>query len=119
LTRRSYNYVLVLGSNYSILPRSPKNESHASQYDYNVNRITEKEKMRIARAKLKGRKPKVPAGMKNSTIPIRAVLTAMNKCYRNDARLRPTARELAAYLQSELDAIELPIKVMNRFEFDV
>ena len=74
--------------------------------------------MRIARAKLKGRKPKVPADLKNSTIPIRAVLTARNKCYRNDARLRPTARELAAYLQSELDAIELPIKVMNRFEFD-
>ena len=42
----------------------------------------------------------------------------MNKCYRNDARLRPTARELAIYLQSELDAIELPLRVMDRFEFD-
>jgi hypothetical protein len=42
----------------------------------------------------------------------------MNKCYRNEARLRPSARELAAYLQSELDAIELPLKVMDRFNFD-
>ena len=67
---------------------------------------------------MKGRKPKVPPEVGNSTSPIKTILNAMKKCYRNDAKLRPTARELAMYLQSELDAIELPLKVMNRFEFD-
>lgn len=43
----------------------------------------------------------------------------MNKCYRNNAELRPSAKGIANYLQSELDAIELPLKVMDRFEFDV
>ena len=56
--------------------------------------------------------------MGNTTSPIKTVLSAMNKCYRNDASLRPTARELAVYKQSELDAIELPLRVMDRFEFD-
>jgi hypothetical protein len=69
---------------------------------------------------LRGAKPKVPPEIRNnSTSPIKAILTAMNKCYRNNAELRPSAKEIANYLQSELDAIELPLKVMDRFEFDV
>lgn len=90
------------------------------QYDYQVKKITNYEKGKIARAKLRGAKPKVPPEIRNnSTSPIKAILTAMNKCYRNDAKLRPSAKEIANYLQSELDAIELPLKVMDRFEFDV
>lgn len=43
---------------------------------------------------------------------------AMDRCYRNDAEMRPSAREIALYLKTELDAVELPIKVMDRFDFD-
>ena len=74
-------------------------------------------KAKIARAKLRGAKPKVPPDIRNTTNPsISAVLTAMDRCYRNDAHIRPSARELASYLKSELNEIELPLKVVDRFD---
>lgn len=79
------------------------------KYEYRVSRITPEKKAKIARAKLRGAKPKVPPEVRNSTDPsIIAVLTAMDRCYRNDAVLRPSARELATFLRTELDAVELP-----------
>ena len=88
-----------------------------TQYEYKVTRITPEMKAKIARAKLRGAKPKVPLDVRNITNPsITAVLTAMDRCYRNDAELRPSARELANYLKSELDEVELPIKVVDRFD---
>ena len=67
---------------------------------------------KVARAKLRGAKPKVPPEIRNSTdSSVKAVLHAMDRCYRNDAELRPSARELAGYLKSELNAVEIPISV--------
>ncbi len=90
------------------------------QYDYlntKYDKITTDIKGKIQRAKLRGAKPKIPLEIRNTTDPsMKAILTAMNKCYRNDATLRPSAREVAGYLQSELDGVELPLKVMDRFE---
>lgn len=78
-----------------------------TQYDYDTKKITEELKEKIARAKLRGAKPRVPPEIRNSTDPsIKAVLTAMNRCYRNDPGLRPSSREIADYLQSQLDALE-------------
>jgi len=105
------------------------------KYNYKVSKITSEEKPRIARAKLRGQKPKVPpdvilaaSGNNNnnstaslssssSSSSIKAILSAMNKCYRNNATLRPSAAYIATYLQSELDTIELRTKVMDSFEF--
>jgi serine/threonine protein kinase len=108
------------------------------KYNYKVSKITSDEKPRIARAKLRGQKPKVPpdvilaaSGSSNnnnsnstaslssssSSSSIKAILSAMNKCYRNNATLRPSAEYIATYLQSELDTIELRMKVMDSFEF--
>ena len=88
-----------------------------TQYEYKVSRITPEIKAKIARAKLRGAKPKVPSDVRNITNPsITAVLTAMDRCYRNDAEIRPSARELANDLKSELNEVELPIKMVDRFD---
>jgi serine/threonine protein kinase len=109
------------------------------KYNYKVSKITSEEKPRIARAKLRGQKPKVPpdvilaasgnnnnnnnnstasiSSSSSSSSSIKAILSAMNKCYRNNATLRPSAAYIATYLQSELDTIELRTKVMDSFEF--
>ena len=77
------------------------------KFDYDTKKITPELREKIARAKLRGAKPKVPPEIRNSTDPsIKAIINAMNKCYRNDAELRPSAREVANYLQTELDSIE-------------
>ena len=82
-----------------------------------AKKITEELKAKIARAKLRGAKPKVPPEVRNSTDPsIKAVLTAMDRCYRNDAELRPSARELAIYLKTELDAVNTAINMTNHFD---
>ena len=60
----------------------------------------------------------MPLEVRNSTdTNIKAVLTAMDRCYRNDVELRPSARELAGYLKSELDAVELAVDLVDRFDF--
>jgi hypothetical protein len=107
------------------------------KFNYKVSKITSDEKPRIARAKLRGQKPKVPPDVilaasssnsnsnsnstaslsSSSSSSIKAILSAMNKCYRNNATLRPSAEYIATYLQSELDTIELRMKVMDSFEF--
>lgn len=93
--------------------------TQCNQYEYNVTRITPEMKAKIARAKLRGAKPKLPPEVRSITDPsIKAVLVAMDRCYRNDATLRPSAREVATYLKSELDTIEAPLKVMERFDLD-
>jgi len=62
---------------------------------------------------------KVPIEIRNTTDPsIKAVLIAMERSYRNDADLRPSARELADYLKSELDAVELPINVVDQIDLN-
>ena len=78
------------------------------KYDYKgAKRITPDMKAKIARAKLRGAKPKLPVEVRNSTDPrIKAILTAMDRCYRNNPQLRPSARELASYLKSQLNAVE-------------
>ena len=74
-------------------------------------------KSKIARAKLRGAKPKLPLEIRNTTDSnLRAILTAMDRCYRNDAELRPSARELAVYLKTELDAVETAVDSVDRFE---
>lgn len=84
---------------------------HCGQYDYlseKVKKLTDEVQAKIARAKIRGAKPKVPREVLNNStnIPsIKAVINAMNRCYRNNATLRPSAREVADYLQSELDAV--------------
>lgn len=89
------------------------------KYEYKVKRITPEMKAKIARAKLRGAKPKVPIEIRNTTDPsIKAVLIAMERSYRNDADLRPSARELADYLKSELDAVELPINVVDQIDLN-
>jgi len=93
-----------------------------SPWKYNfkdINRITPKLKEKITRAKLRGAKPKVPPEVRNSTDPnVQTVLTAMERCYRNDASLRPSARELADYLREELESFERGDSVVTEFEID-
>ena len=76
-----------------------------SPWKYNFNeakKILEEHKEKITRTKLKGGKPKVPDEVKNSKDPsIQAVLTAMDRCYRNDPDVRPTAREISDYLNKK------------------
>ena len=73
-----------------------------SPWKYNFSKgkkITEEHSEKITRTKLKGGKPKVPDEIKNSDDPsLQAVLTAMDRCYRNDPDVRPTAREVSDYL---------------------
>jgi len=60
----------------------------------------------------------VPPEVQNSTDSnMMAVLAAMDRRDRNDAELRPSARELADYLKSELDAVQVPIELVDRFDF--
>ena len=86
------------------------------KYDYQKDpkvlpKITEELKEKIVRAKLRGAKPKVPPDIRNTTdISIKAVVNAMNRCYRNDPVLRPSARDTYNYLKTELDAIERSMK---------
>jgi len=76
-----------------------------SPWKYNFNKVdilTKEHTEKITRAKLKGGKPMVPDGVKNSKDPsIQAVLTAMSRCYRNDPDIRPTAREVSDYLNKK------------------
>ena len=76
-----------------------------SPWKYNFNKakkILEEHKEKITRTKLKGGKPKVPDEVKNSKDPsIQAVLTAMDRCYRNDPDVRPSAREISDYLNKK------------------
>ena len=76
-----------------------------SPWKYNFNKakkILEEHKEKITRTKLKGGKPKVPDEIKNSIDPsIQAVLTAMDKCYRNEPDVRPSAREISDYLKKK------------------
>mmetsp|Transcript_18239 Transcript_18239/g.37417 ORF Transcript_18239/g.37417 Transcript_18239/m.37417 type:complete len:635 (+) Transcript_18239:304-2208(+) len=75
--------------------------------DYKTVKITPELKAKIARAKLRGGKPKVPADVRNTTDPSTlAILNAMDWCYRNDPELRPSAREIAYNLKAELEALE-------------
>ncbi len=75
--------------------------------DYKTDKITPELKAKIARAKLRGGKPKVPADVRNTTDPsVLAILNAMDWCYRNDPELRPSAREIAYNLKAELEALE-------------
>jgi len=61
----------------------------------------------ITTSKLKGVKPKIPDEVKNSDDPIiQAVLNAMNRCYRSDPNVRPSAREIADYLKDQFLALE-------------
>ena len=90
------------------------NSQFNTQYDYDTKKITEELKEKIARAKLRGAKPRVPPEIRNSTDPsIKAVLTAMNRCYRNDPELRPSSREVADYLQTQLDALNKSSELDN------
>lgn len=76
-----------------------------SPWKYNFNKapkILDEHKEKITRAKLKGGKPKVPDEAKNSEDPsIQAVLTAMDRCYRNDPDVRPSAREISDFLNKK------------------
>mmetsp|Transcript_29355 Transcript_29355/g.45403 ORF Transcript_29355/g.45403 Transcript_29355/m.45403 type:complete len:618 (+) Transcript_29355:56-1909(+) len=76
-----------------------------SPWKYNFNKakkILDEHKEKITRSKLKGGKPKVPDEVKNSEDPsIQAVLTAMDRCYRNDPDIRPSAREISDYLNKK------------------
>ena len=97
----------ALFMSFNPTPPQLSNSQFNTQYDYDTTKITEELKEKIARAKLRGAKPRVPPEIRNSTDPnIKAVLTAMNRCYRNDPGLRPSSREIADYLQSQLDALE-------------
>ena len=81
------------------------------KHDYKAAKITPELKEKIARAKLRGGKPKVPLDLRNSTDPsITAVLAAMDRCYRNDPDLRPSARQLANDLRNELMSLEILAK---------
>mmetsp|Transcript_31976 Transcript_31976/g.72435 ORF Transcript_31976/g.72435 Transcript_31976/m.72435 type:complete len:196 (+) Transcript_31976:720-1307(+) len=78
------------------------------KHDFGDKINTPEIKGKIARAKIRGAKPKVPPDVKESAEPgVRSVLTAMERCYRNDPSKRPTARELAAYLRGELRRIDV------------
>ncbi len=62
--------------------------------------------MHITRSKLKGAKPKIPDEVKKSDDPsIQALLNAMNRCYRSDPAERPSAREIADYLNDKFLAL--------------
>ena len=76
------------------------------KHDFGDKINTPEIKGKIARAKIRGSKPRVPPDVKESDEPgVRSVLTAMGRCYRNDPSKRPTAEELAAYLRGELRRI--------------
>jgi len=76
-----------------------------SPWKFNFNKapkILEEHKEKITKMKLEGRKPKIPDEVRNSDDPsIRAVLTAMDRCYRNDPDIRPSAREVSDYLNAK------------------
>ena len=77
------------------------------QADYKTTKITPELKAKIARAKLRGAKPKVPFDIRNNTdVNIKAVLNAMDWCYRNDPNLRPSAAAIANGLQTALIALD-------------
>jgi serine/threonine protein kinase len=78
------------------------------KHDYGgASRITPQMKARIARAKLRGAKPKLPPAVRDSGDGrLRAVLAAMDRCYRNNPGLRPSAGELARELRAELRAAD-------------
>ena len=70
-------------------------------------------KGKIARAKLRGAKPKVPVDIRNTTdASMKAVLNAMDWCYRNDPNLRPSAAAIASGLKTALFTLELE-ELMN------
>jgi len=80
------------------------------KYNYKNKVNTPEIKAKIKKAKLQGAKPRLPPEVRDTNDPsLMAVLTAMDRCYRNDVKLRPSARELANYLKMELDAVELPL----------
>ena len=59
-------------------------------------------KLNMTMSKLKGVEPKIPHEVKNSNDPsIQAVLHAMHRCYRSDPNVRPSAREIADYLNAK------------------
>jgi len=75
--------------------------------DYKTSKITPHLKGKIARAKLRGAKPKVPLEIRNTTdASILAVLNAMDWCYRNDPNLRPSAAAIADGLRAALLELE-------------
>lgn len=79
----------------------------AFQTDYKTTKITPELKGKIARAKLRGAKPKVPLEIRNTTdASIKAVLNAMDWCYRNDPNLRPSAAAIANGLRTALLLVE-------------
>ncbi|KAL7544830.1 hypothetical protein ACHAWF_008194 [Thalassiosira exigua] len=70
------------------------------------SRITPEIQAKIMRAKQRGGKPRVPSEVRQwNDTSIQVILSAMDGCYRNDPGLRPSARELATYLKTWLDAI--------------
>lgn len=84
------------------------------QADYKTTKITPELKGKIARAKLRGAKPKVPLDVRNTTdASIKAVLNAMDWCYRNDPNLRPSAADIASGLRTALLALETEERVAN------
>lgn len=81
------------------------------QADYKTTKITPELKAKIARAKLRGAKPRVPHEIRNTTdASILAVLNAMDWCYRNDPNLRPSAAAIASGLRTALLEAELAEK---------
>jgi serine/threonine protein kinase len=84
------------------------------QNDYKTTKITPLIKDKIARAKLRGAKPKVPTEVRSTADPsLLAVLTAMDWCYRNDPNLRPSAREVANNLRTKLLELEAEAAVVG------
>ena len=76
------------------------------KHDFGDKINTPEIKGKIARAKIRGAKPKVPPDVRETAGPgVRSVLAAMERCYRNDPSKRPTAGELAAHLRGELGRI--------------
>lgn len=70
-------------------------------------------KGKIARAKLRGAKPKVPIDIRNTTdASMKAILNAMDWCYRNDPNLRPSAAAIASGLRTALLTLEME-ELMN------
>ena len=85
------------------------------KYNYDTNEIGPKQEEGIRKAKLKGRKPRVPDEIKKSDDPsIQALLEAMDRCYRNDPDVRASAREVADYLSGETVAIVEANKAAGR-----
>ena len=91
------NMINVLQYSYPLTPNG------VVQADYKTTKITPELKGKIARAKLRGAKPKVPFEIRNTTdASILAVLNAMDWCYRNDPNLRPSASAIASGLRTAL-----------------